>query len=48
MAEGEEIVVAIDGEEGRDADTVTPETFTSRDDIDTDDSAEEDSVLETT
>jgi hypothetical protein len=41
-------VVAIDGEEleGRDADTVTSETFTSRDNIDTDDGAEEDLLLE--
>jgi hypothetical protein len=26
MAEGEELVVAMDGEEGRDKDTATPET----------------------
>ena len=48
MAEGDELVVAIDGEERRDADMVTPETFTCRDDIDTDDGAEEDSLLENT
>jgi hypothetical protein len=36
MAEGDELVVAIDGEEERDADTVTPETFTCRDHIETD------------
>jgi hypothetical protein len=48
MAEGEELVVAIDGDEleGRDADMVTAETFTSRDNIDTDGGAEEDSLLE--
>jgi hypothetical protein len=46
MAEGDELVVAIDGEERRDADTVTPETFTCWDDIDTDGGAEEDSFLE--
>jgi hypothetical protein len=49
MAEGDELVAGIDAEERRDADTVTPETFTCRDDIDTDSGAkEEDSLLENT
>jgi hypothetical protein len=45
VAEGNELVVTTDGER-RDADTVTPETFTSRDGIDTDDGVEEDALLE--
>jgi hypothetical protein len=45
VAEGNELVVAIDGE-GHDADMVTPETFTSQDGIDTDDGVEEDALLE--
>ena len=46
MTEGEELVVTTKGEDERDADTVAPETFTSRDDMDTDGDAEEDSLLE--
>jgi hypothetical protein len=46
MTEGEELVVTTKEEDERDADTVASETFTSRDGIDTDDDAEEDSLLE--
>jgi len=50
MAEGDELVVAIDGDEGREADMVTPETFTCRMILIqiADSGAEEDSLLENT